>query len=140
VAVELEEVVGGGDQAPPGPDGGSAASVEAVDAAVVFGVGKDRLDELLATSVEAGSQLGAQDLAHEAVEAAVPAGPVALAFADGRLDWREWNAQDGTTRQALQIIAETVQFLGPAAPNTIATDYRDLAPRTAGSSDDDIPF
>ena len=51
MAVALEEVVGGGDQAPLGPDGGSAASVEAVDAAVVFGVGEDRLDELSATSV-----------------------------------------------------------------------------------------
>ena len=63
--------------------------------------------------------------------------PVAI---DGRLDWREWNAQDGTTHQAVQIIADTVQFLGSAGPNTIATDDRDLAPNTAGSSDDDIPF
>ena len=31
---------------------------------------------------------------------------------DGRLDWREWEAQDGTKRQAVEIIAETVQFLG----------------------------
>src|SRR5687768_4906857 len=35
--------------------------------------------------------------------------PVAV---DGRLDWREWDAQDGTKRQAVQIIASTVQFLG----------------------------
>jgi single-strand DNA-binding protein len=35
--------------------------------------------------------------------------PVAI---DGRLDWREWDAQDGTKRQAVQIIAESVQFLG----------------------------
>jgi hypothetical protein len=41
--VELMEVVGGGDQAPLGPDGGSAASVEAVDPAVVLGVGEDRV-------------------------------------------------------------------------------------------------
>src|SRR3954465_7136803 len=31
---------------------------------------------------------------------------------DGRLDWREWDAQDGTKRQAVQVIAESVQFLG----------------------------
>jgi hypothetical protein len=37
-------------------------------------------------------------------------------------------------------IADTVQFLGPAGPNTIATDHSDLAPSTAGSADDDIPF
>ncbi len=35
--------------------------------------------------------------------------PVAI---DGRLEWREWEAQDGTKRQAIDIIAESVQFLG----------------------------
>src|SRR3954449_5193575 len=35
--------------------------------------------------------------------------PVAI---DGRLDWREWDAQDGSKRQAVEIIADTVQFLG----------------------------
>ena len=36
--------------------------------------------------------------------------PVAV---DGRLEWREWEAKDGSgKRQAVEIIAETVQFLG----------------------------
>ena len=35
--------------------------------------------------------------------------PVAI---DGRLDWREWEAQDGTKRQAVEIVADSVQFLG----------------------------
>ena len=36
--------------------------------------------------------------------------PVAV---DGRLDWREWEAQDGSgKRQAVEIIADSVQFLG----------------------------
>src|SRR2546430_14670865 len=35
--------------------------------------------------------------------------PVAV---DGRLEWREWEAQDGTKRQAVEIVADTVQFLG----------------------------
>ena len=35
--------------------------------------------------------------------------PVAI---DGRLDWREWEAQDGTKRQAVEIIAENTQFMG----------------------------
>lgn len=31
----------------------------------------------------------------------------------GRLDWREWDASDGSgKRQAVQVIAEQVQFLG----------------------------
>ena len=44
--------------------------------------------------------------------------PVAI---DGRLEWREWDAQDGTKRQAVEIVADAVQFLG-------------------GRGDDDIPF
>lgn len=36
--------------------------------------------------------------------------PVAI---DGRLDWREWEAKDGSgKRQTVEIVAETVQFLG----------------------------
>ena len=30
----------------------------------------------------------------------------------GRLEWREWETQDGQKRQAVDIIAESVQFLG----------------------------
>ena len=71
--------------------------------------------------------------------------PVAI---DGRLDWREWDAQDGTKRQAVEIIADNVQFLGsreggpagqpqfvPAAA-TAATDTADFG----AGADDDIPF
>ena len=35
--------------------------------------------------------------------------PVAL---DGRLEWREWEAQDGNKRQSVEIVADAVQFLG----------------------------
>ena len=35
--------------------------------------------------------------------------PVAL---DGRLEWREWEAQDGNKRQSVEIVADSVQFLG----------------------------
>jgi single-strand DNA-binding protein len=38
--------------------------------------------------------------------------PVAV---DGRLEWREYQARDGSKRQAVEIIAETVQFLGPTS-------------------------
>ena len=30
---------------------------------------------------------------------------------DGRLDWREWETPDGGKRQAVDIVAESVQFL-----------------------------
>ena len=66
---------------------------------------------------------------------------------DGRLDWREWEAQDGTKRQAVEIIADNVQFLGsregggeqqyvPAGAAAAAAD----ADFTASAADDDIPF
>jgi single-strand DNA-binding protein len=70
---------------------------------------------------------------------------------DGRLDWREWEAQDGSKRQAVQIIAESVQFLGSKGddsearsagggnqfvPAGAAAESADF-PQTA---DDDIPF
>jgi len=66
---------------------------------------------------------------------------------DGRLDWREWEAQDGSKRQAVQIIAESVQFLGgrgDAAEGTgnqfvpagAAADTADFP----AAADDDIPF
>ncbi|MDX6387132.1 MAG: single-stranded DNA-binding protein [Gaiellaceae bacterium] len=70
---------------------------------------------------------------------------------DGRLDWREWEAQDGTKRQAVEIIADSVQFLGsrgdgeggggggerqfvPAAATAGNEDF------STSSADDDIPF
>jgi len=76
---------------------------------------------------------------------------------DGRLDWREWEAKDGSgKRQTVEIVAETVQFLGsrdgsgpggqgngngggftPAAD--VPADTGDFAP-AGGGPDDDIPF
>jgi single-strand DNA-binding protein len=35
--------------------------------------------------------------------------PVAI---DGRLEWREWQDQEGNKRQATEIVADSVQFLG----------------------------
>ena len=64
--------------------------------------------------------------------------PVAI---DGRLEWREWEAQDGSgKRQAVEIIADSVQFLG--GRDDAGTD-KDFAPSPAsggGTGDDDIPF
>ncbi|MDX6624069.1 MAG: single-strand DNA-binding protein [Solirubrobacterales bacterium] len=86
--------------------------------------------------------------------------PVAI---EGRLDWREWEAKDGGKRQAVQIVANTVQFLGSrdgsgggGAPNGngggIAPPQSDVPADTSdfdsapvgggggGGSEDDIPF
>jgi single-strand DNA-binding protein len=79
--------------------------------------------------------------------------PVAV---DGRLEWREWEAQDGAKRQSVEIIADSVQFLGGReeggngngfqARSDVPVDQQDFAPAaaTAGpagaAGDDDIPF
>ena len=34
---------------------------------------------------------------------------------DGRLEWREWETDDGGKRQAVEIVSDSLQFLG--APN-----------------------
>lgn len=63
---------------------------------------------------------------------------------DGRLEWREFTDKDGNNRQATEIVADSVQFLGgrddrPApAPDLPADDRFEPAP-TSGA-DDDIPF
>jgi single-strand DNA-binding protein len=91
--------------------------------------------------------------------------PVAI---EGRLDWSEWEAKDGSgKRQAVRIVANKVQFLGSrdgsgggnsnggngggngggfAAPQSdVPADMSDFggAPAAAaggGASEDDIPF
>jgi single-strand DNA-binding protein len=64
---------------------------------------------------------------------------------DGRLDWREWATDSGDKRQAVQIIAETIQFLGDGgAHEGGAQERNDAPPPVSGYSgspaDDDIPF
>ena len=79
--------------------------------------------------------------------------PVAI---EGRLDWREWEGQNGEKRQAVSIIANTVQFLGSrdgaggenggnrfTPQSDVPADTSDFdspeAPAAVGA-DDDIPF
>jgi single-strand DNA-binding protein len=58
---------------------------------------------------------------------------------DGRLEWREWEADGGVKRQAVEIVADTVQFLGgPDVPKTSNT--AEPPPAFTGLADDDIPF
>jgi single-strand DNA-binding protein len=73
---------------------------------------------------------------------------------DGRLEWREWDATDGSgKRSAVEIIADTIQFLGGRGDDAgnghrftpesdVPADTADFAPAPAGPgvSDDDIPF
>ena len=77
--------------------------------------------------------------------------PVAI---DGRLEWREWDSPEGQKRSAVEIIADTVQFLGGGGDggggnghrftpeSDVPADTSDFAPAPAGGGvgDDDIPF
>jgi single-strand DNA-binding protein len=83
--------------------------------------------------------------------------PVAV---EGRLDWREWEAKDGSgKRQAVSIVANSVQFLGsrdgsggggngngftPSSDVPADTSDYQGAPvgggGGGGGADDDIPF
>jgi single-strand DNA-binding protein len=80
--------------------------------------------------------------------------PVAV---DGRLEWREFTDKDGNNRQAIDVVADSVQFLGGrddggngngggnrfAQQSDVPADTGDFQPAGAGASgaaDDDIPF
>jgi single-strand DNA-binding protein len=80
--------------------------------------------------------------------------PVAV---DGRLEWREWDTPEGNKRQAIDIVADSVQFLGSrdggenggqsggrfTPQSDVPADTADFEPAgsTSGSAaDDDIPF
>ena len=75
---------------------------------------------------------------------------------DGRLSWREWQAQDGTKRQSVEVIANDIFFLdsrgeggeGGAFAGRRQEAVDELAPVGAtagggpatGAEDSDIPF
>jgi len=74
--------------------------------------------------------------------------PVAI---DGRLEWREWEATDGSgKRQAVEIVADNVQFLGGRGDGDGGGGGGQFVPAGASQSnaadfpsqpaDDDIPF
>jgi single-strand DNA-binding protein len=63
---------------------------------------------------------------------------------DGRLEWREWETPEGNKRQAVEVVADTVQFLGSRGegeagyiPSEVATPAGDFP---SSPTDDDIPF
>ena len=58
---------------------------------------------------------------------------------DGRLEWREFQSQDGAKREAVEIVADSVQFLGGAPEPAGAGAAPEPVP-TAAADDEDIPF
>lgn len=80
--------------------------------------------------------------------------PIAV---QGRLRWREWESSDGTKRQAVEVVADNVQFLNaregdapaPRQQQPVSDLPADQAgleaahpqpTATASRADDDIPF
>ena len=84
--------------------------------------------------------------------------PVAI---DGRLEWREWQDQQGNNRQTVEIVADNIQFLGGREEggmgggggggftprSDVPVDTGDFATAPVGNgspsssaADDDIPF
>jgi len=64
---------------------------------------------------------------------------------DGRLDWRSWEAQDGSKRSKVDVVAQSVQFLDSRqdgessyVPAGAAASSGEDFP--SSPTDDDIPF
>ena len=75
--------------------------------------------------------------------------PVAV---DGRLEWSEWESQDGGKRSKVEVVADTVQFLGSRGDGGEGgggggfRQTAEIKPEPveaftgASAADDDIPF
>lgn len=70
--------------------------------------------------------------------------PIAV---DGRLQYRSWETKEGEKRTTVEIVADSIQFLGrsQASPETASTDTAAEAPAEApvgadNLGEDDIPF
>lgn len=73
---------------------------------------------------------------------------------EGRLQYRTWEAEDGTKKSKVDIVAENVQFLGKgngssddgssgtsaSSPSSAARHGRDRETNDNSEFDDDIPF
>jgi single-strand DNA-binding protein len=68
---------------------------------------------------------------------------------DGRLDWSSWEAQDGTKRTKVEIVAQSVQFLDSRGEGELGGQAQYVPAGAAAATgsedftstaDDDIPF
>jgi single-strand DNA-binding protein len=67
---------------------------------------------------------------------------------DGKLRWREWQSQDGSKREAVEVVADSVQFLGGRADgeagggggNQFVPAGAQESADFPAATDDDIPF
>ena len=73
---------------------------------------------------------------------------------EGKLRWRQWETQDGHKREAVEVVADNVQFIGPreggaqggaqGGARSAGPDFDsapiDVATDGAFDGDDNIPF
>ena len=57
----------------------------------------------------------------------------------GKLTWREWDAQDGSKRQSVEIVADNIQFLGSRDGGGGDGGGQQFVPQGAAQSTDDFP-
>ena len=58
---------------------------------------------------------------------------------DGRLEWREWTAESGEKRQAVEIVAENLEFLDRRPAGQVEQLGLE-EPGEERTSGDDVPF
>ena len=60
---------------------------------------------------------------------------------DGRLRWREWQTEDGSKRQAVEVVADQVTYLdGPRTNETADAAGEVPVPAGVGADGSSIPF
>lgn len=65
---------------------------------------------------------------------------------DGRLEWREWQTDSGDKRQAYEVVADKVVFLGSkdgdggSSSNANSNEFVPAGEADFQGADDDIPF
>ena len=65
-----------------------------------------------------------------------------LVGVEGRINQRSYKKADGTTAQVIEVIADTVQFLGPKADSAPAADIAPMISENESIdiTEDDLPF
>ena len=59
---------------------------------------------------------------------------------DGRLRWRSWQAKDGTKHEAVEVVAEAVQFIGSREGGAAAPPSAKTPNQTPADLHADPPF
>lgn len=61
-------------------------------------------------------------------------------FVEGRLQSRSWETEDGQKRSAVDVVADSVQFLPGRGGSSSGGGFNNDAPMDGPPAEDDIPF